>query len=141
MLKRGQKSSAELATIGPAGIVTMRRPEPTPDMTQEQGEVWQSVVNRLPAEWFPAETLPMLAQYCRHVVSSRHVAQLIERAMSDGEFDLDEYNRLLIMQEREGRAMSSLASRMRLTQQSSLHFEKAQRKKRVVPEAAKLWEG
>jgi len=77
------------------------------------------VVNRLPADWFPNETHDMLAQYCRHVISSRRVADLIEMLTTQDEFATDEYDRLLKMQEREGRAISALATRMRLSQQST----------------------
>jgi hypothetical protein len=63
----------------------------------------------------------MLEQYCRYVVSARRVGEMIESLLS-GDMDsgnwIADYNQLLIMQEREGRAMSSLATRMRLSQQS-----------------------
>jgi hypothetical protein len=102
-------------------------------LSHEQRREWLVVVNRLPAEWFQPETFPLLAQYCRHVVAARRVAELIaalEEEMSrepeDGESKVglmlgatQAMDRLLKMQEREGRAMSSLATRMRLTQQST----------------------
>ena len=65
------------------------------------------------------ETHDMLAQYCRHVISSRHVADLIEMLTAQEVFAAKDYDRLLKMQEREGRAMSALATRMRLSQQST----------------------
>jgi hypothetical protein len=77
------------------------------------------------ADWFPRETRGMLSQYCRHVVSARRVAQLIEQAMKGELLDIDGYNQLLIMQEREGRALSSLATRMRLSQQATVRAEQA----------------
>lgn len=79
----------------------------------------------------------MLAQYCRHVVSSRHIAKLIyDLETKKGGFDVGEYDQLLKMQEREGRALSSLATRMRMTQQAT--FDKSKTKPK---EAKKLWEG
>jgi len=89
----------------------------------------------MPADWFGAETYPLLVQYCRHVVSSDRVAQLIAAAEAGDQFDVREYDQLLKMQEREGRAMSALATRMRLTQQTT--YDKSKRK----PSAAKRpWE-
>jgi hypothetical protein len=98
---------------------------------------WLAVVNRLPADWFQPETFPMLAQYCRHVVSARRVAQLIDSIESDEErFTTEEYDRLLKMQEREGRAMSSLATRMRMTQQST--YDRTTKKKEAL--SVRPWE-
>ncbi len=61
----------------------------------------------------------MLAQYCRHVVSARRVAKLIEDAEGQTTIDVDMLDKLYKMQEREGRAISSLATRMRITQQAT----------------------
>jgi hypothetical protein len=68
----------------------------------------------------------MLAQYCRHVVSARRVAQLIADCEASEGFDVENYDRLLKMQEREGRALSSLATRMRLSQQTT--YDKSKKK-------------
>ena len=116
---RGRTSASELSTIGPRGIETVRRPEPAPELTDEQAIEWRAVVNRLPADWFPRETHGLLAQYCRHVVAGRRVAELVKAIESEPDFDIVAYDRALKMQEREGRAMSSLATRMRLSQQTT----------------------
>lgn len=68
----------------------------------------------------------MLAQYCRHVVAARRVAQLIADAEASKELDVEHYDRLLKMQEREGRAISSLATRMRISQQAT--YDKTRKK-------------
>lgn len=122
---RGRKSAASLSLVTTDAIARDARAEPPDDLTDEQRVEWLSVVNRLPADWFPRETHSVLAQYCRHVVAARRVAQLIDAAETSGEdFDVQAYDRLLKMQEREGRAMSSLATRMRLTQQSTYEAKK-----------------
>jgi hypothetical protein len=124
MNQRGRKSSASLQVIEHSGITSIRRPDPPDELTDEQGYEWRCIVNRLPAEWFPRETHGMLAQYCRHVVSARRVGQLIAVAEAQEEFSVDEYDRLLKMQEREGRALSSLATRMRISQHSTYDSKK-----------------
>ena len=129
----GRRSAAELSVVQIGNV--QRRPDPPIELTDEQANEWRTVVDRLPADWFTAETYPLLAQYCRHVVSSRRVAELIAHQERSDEFDIETYNKLLIMQEREGRALSSLATRMRLTQQST--YDKS-KKKSVV--ANKPWE-
>lgn len=129
---RGRESLASLSVVQ-TGLVESQRPAPPAELSKEQRMEWLAVVNRLPADWFQPETFPMLAQYCRHVVSARRVAELIgtlEDEMSkeppEGESKVEAMlgatrtmDRLLKMQEREGRAMSSLATKMRLTQQST----------------------
>lgn len=126
---RGRKPGSELSVISSEGIETVARPKPPAELTPEQADEWRAVVNRLPADWFPRETLGMLAQYCRHIVSARRVAQLIQQHEALEEFDIDEYDKLLKMQEREGRALSSLATRMRITQQTT--YDKSKKKGKV----------
>lgn len=136
MESRGRKSAADLAVVTADGLAAIRRPDPPSELTDEQAHEWRSVVNRLPAEWFPRETHGMLAQYCRHVVAARRVAQLIADLESNENFSVEDYDRLLKMQEREGRAISSLATRMRISQQSTLDREK----KKPLKPAKKPWD-
>ena len=117
---RGRPSAAALEIAAPGKIETVQRPDAPYDLTDEQSEEWWAVVNRLPADWFPRETHGVLAQYCRHVVTARRVAQLVAACEADVDMDLDQYDQLLRMQEREGRALSSLATRLRITQQSTV---------------------
>lgn len=133
---RGRKSSASLAVISSGTVQAVRRPDAPAELTEEQAAEWASVVSRLPADWFPRETHGMLAQYCRHVVSARRVAQLIADCEASAEFDVENYDRLLRMQEREGRALSSLATRMRLSQQTT--YDKSKKK---PSQTRKPWEG
>lgn len=136
MGSRGRTSTAELTVISSAGIETIRRPDAPDDLTLEQAEEWQAVVNRLPADWFPRETHGMLAQYCRHIIAARRVAAII-RQLEDAEtFDIDAYDQALKMQEREGRAISSLATRMRISQQATVRASQAKKPTQV----RKPWE-
>lgn len=116
---RGRVSAAALAVQTPEQVEKVQRPDAPYDLTDEQTEEWWAVVNRLPADWFPRETHALLSQYCRHVVAARRLAQLVA-AEEAGELELDRYDQLLRMQEREGRALSSLATRLRITQQATL---------------------
>lgn len=119
MAKRGRPSAASLELITPSAVETIQRPDAPYDLTDEQSTEWWAIVERLPADWFPRETHSLLAQYCRHVVSARRVAKLIESAESQDEIDIPLLDTLYKMQEREGRAISSLATRMRITQQAT----------------------
>ena len=136
MESRGRKSAASLATVQQNGITAIQRPLAPADLSEEQAHEWRCVVNRMPADWFPRETHAMLIQYCRHVVSARCVSELIESLVSgetESEKWIDDYNKLLIMQEREGRAMSSLATRMRISQHAQYQPRKSEGAKQERP--------
>lgn len=136
MEQRGRKSSAALTVISGDGIVTISRPDPDESLTEEQAKEWRDVVNRLPAEWFPRETHGMLVQYCRHVVSARRIATLLAGIEGGRKVDVGSYDQLLKMQEREGRAISSLATRMRISQQSTM----SEQKKKPLQFPRKPWD-
>ena len=111
--QRGRQSAA--TQIGPVAA-SIERPAPPDDLTADQAAEWMAVVGRLKPDWFGRETHALLAQYCRHVVAARKVARMLAELP---ESCVDDYDKLLKMQEREGRAMSSLATRLRLTPQST----------------------
>jgi len=115
-------------------IESARRPQPLDELTDEQKIEWLTVVNRMPADWFPDETLALLAQYCRHVVSSRRISQKIDEFETGKKrMVVKSYDQLLRMREREGRALSSLATRMRISQHSS--YDKTKQRGKVIDES------
>lgn len=130
MKQRGRKGL--LSVVQDSAVSAVDRPEPLPELTPEQRVIWIETVNSLPADWFPGETHKTLAQYCRHVVSSRHVSQLIEQLELGKTVDVSEYDKLLKMQERESRILLSLATKMRMTQQSTYHPEKVKGAAKVM---------
>lgn len=131
MSQRGRKSAAALSVVTEKPVSYLERPEPPADLTAEQAEEWICVTDGLPAEWFSSVTHGLLTQYCRHVVAARKVSQLIAGAEAEKELIIEDYDRLLKMQEREGRALSSLATRMRITQQST--YDKTKKKPFSLP--------
>jgi hypothetical protein len=125
MGQRGRKSSSALTIVALPGP---QRPKPLADLMADEAAVWRSVVDGLPPTWFEAESRPLLADYCRHVCRSRFLALSInsfEPGWLSSDEGLNRYDQLLRMAERESRAASSLATRLRLTQQSRLKAEKA----------------
>jgi len=118
LAQRGRKSADSLQVVTPGNVTSLARPEPPADLTPEQADEWWAVVERMPADWFPRETHGLLSQYCRHVVTARRVAQLIQSAEGADDLDIQQLDQLYKMQEREGRALSSLATRMRISQQA-----------------------
>lgn len=123
--------------IGTAPVETIERQRPRYDLTDEEVEIWAAVVSTEPADWFSRSNTPLLAQYCRHVIHARRVAELIERATGDPDLLVGDYDRLLKMQERESRAIASLATKMRVSQQATTNHRGNKR-----PAASrKPWEG
>ena len=137
MKQRGKKSSASLQVVEKSPISATERLEPPSSLTVEQKNVWIQVVNDMRAEWFTDSTAPLLAQYCRHVVSSERIAQMIEDLGEDD--DVGEFERLLRMQERESRIIASLATKMRVSQQATYSDTKTKRSGRSKT-SKKLWE-
>lgn len=134
--KRGRKSAAALEMVRPAAIELIERPRCPHDLNDEEAEVWASVVDRMPADWFPAETHPLLIQYCRSVIQARRVAELIEQATSDPDLSVSAYDRLLKMQARCSASIAMLATKMRVSQQATTNHRG--NKKQISP--TKPWE-
>ncbi len=135
--KRGRTSAASLAMRPVTPVGQTDRPAPPDELNDEEAEEWLAVVNRLPADWFARETFPLLVQYCRHVVTARRISQLIEALQEQEKLDMKAYASALRMQARESGVIASLATKMRISQQST--YDKS--KKKGNGGKAKPWEG
>jgi hypothetical protein len=131
-MPRRSVAAVSLEVIGPGGVETIRRPAPPDALSDEEAEEWRAVVNRLPATWFPRETHSMLTQYCRQVVRSNRIAEMIQHCEQIEPFDEAKYLVLIEAEEKISRSISSLATRMRLTQLATVRHELARK-----PPAAK----
>jgi hypothetical protein len=151
-IQRGRRSLAALTLVGAtSNVERMPRPGPPAELSGPEAGIWRDVTASLPADWFRPEQIPLLTQYCRHVVRSNVIAAKIaeheeqtafEKALSPAELELrgytpetlgalyemglKTYDRLLKMQERESRTITLLATKMRLSQQST--YDKSKRK-------------
>jgi len=128
---RGRKSVASMTTA-PAVAFLPQRPDPPADLSAAEAVEWREIVHRLPADWFPRETHGLLAAYCRHIVSARRVASLIEAADDD---DVPALARLLRMQAAQSMAIATLSAKMRLAQSAAVD-----RRKTRGPTAPRPWE-
>jgi len=120
MATRGRKSAESQALMAAPTLETKRLTAPV-HLTDAEREIWLSVVNDQPASAFTVTHAPLLEMYCRHVVQSRIIADEIlnfDRAWLADDDGLKRYDKLLAMAEREGRAASSLATRLRITRQA-----------------------
>lgn len=119
MKTRGRDSSASLEVAKIANINAVQRPDAPYDLSQEETEVWWTVVNSKPADWFPPSTHGLLKSYCRHAANADRIARSLNDAWKAPEQDVGLLDKLSAMHERESRAMSSLATRMRTSQHST----------------------
>lgn len=135
------RKSATVISLESTGLTAEfkpERPDPPTGLTREQREEWRAVVERMPEDWFPRESHQLLAQYCRHACDARRISDIITAHTTEPDVTsawLEDYDRLLKMREREGRAMSSLATRLRMTQQSTTNHKT---QKPIEPDAP--WE-
>lgn len=115
------------------------KPQAPERLTPDQKAIWIKLFDTVAPEWIAPETLPLAEMYCQHVAKSNQLGQIIaaheaERVASAKmdalaplpddlpAFDLKEWfglhDKLLKALDRENRAASSLATRLRITTQS-----------------------
>jgi hypothetical protein len=119
---RGRPSlEALMVRHHPTEIV--QRPEAPYDLTGEQSEEWRAIINFMPPDHFMRGNYPLLAQLCRHIVSARRVAQLIDETAKQTDLNRKEFGALLRLQATESSMITHLLRAMRLTQQSVMRAE------------------
>lgn len=140
MLQRGRKSADALA-INVNDPVIGERPEAPDGMPDDQKAVWEQVIQSCPPDWFPPETLDLLTQYCVHVCRARLLAQGVNdlsriqgRTPEETKLMYD----LMRQEHRQSRMIASLATKMRIAQQST--YDKSRKRgQRAASTATKPW--
>lgn len=114
-----RKSSAALSVV--VGSID-GRPRPPSDLNAAQREIWERTVANEAASFFNTAALQqMLKEYCRHVVSAAKLAKMIEVVEQATAFDeeaIKAYDKLLLMRDRETKAIGDKATKLRLTNQA-----------------------
>lgn len=138
---RGRTSVAEQTTQGT--VVRFERPGAPAALTEDQAELWFGIVNRMPADWFSAENLPLLEAYVVCVSQHDRIASQLKEFKNEWLVDEDglrRFARLTEIQGRQAKLMRELATSMRLTQQSSYNALRASTAKNGGKEGRKPWE-
>jgi hypothetical protein len=130
-----RKSTASLAV---AATALPKRLTPGSDLTADQREIWRTVVNTKPVEWFGADSAPVLAEYCRAVDMCSRLASQIEAAMELGDDKV--IDRLLALRHTESKRMADHATKLRLTQQSRYTPQAAATASKKAATSSKPWE-
>jgi phage terminase small subunit len=121
----GQVAAARNVLIMPSS-----RPEPPKGLTSQQAKHWREIVARMPANWFLTEALPILEAYCVQITRQRHLAAKINKLEQAGDSDDKQYLTMLRKENAGVRALAILATKLRLTPQSTTNKAK---QKPVVP--------
>lgn len=135
MKQYGRKSAASLSVL-PMG--EQPRPEPPDSLTEEEAQIWRDVVGGLPPEWFGAETWLLLEQYCRHGSRARAIARAVSalgEKIGTDDFDALAYDKLLIREQAMSGTLAALATKMRISQQST--YDRPTKK--AKPQTAAIW--
>jgi hypothetical protein len=114
---RGRRSVASLAVIT---SIPGQRPEPPESLAQAEADVWRAIAATKPHDWWSADTFPLLEEYCRAAISANDVAKELAKFTkipARGE-RFRRYLALRKLQDQTARLLASLATKMRLSQQS-----------------------
>lgn len=119
MAERGRKSAASLSVV--VGSID-GRPKPPGDLTKFQTDIWDRTVSHEASTFFNTAALQqLLKEYCRHCESAHKLAKMIEVIEQARQFDdesIKAYDKLLLMRDRETKAIGDKATKLRLTNQA-----------------------
>lgn len=139
MQQRGRKSSAALVIVDEevTGIAQVMAPAGLSDAERQE---WLALVNSRPADWFGTQHIPMMVEYVRHVCRGHVIDEqlrLFDKDWLETDDGLRRYEKFVGMALKNAGMIKTLATSMRLTQQTVYHKDKAGM---GPPKAKKLWQ-
>lgn len=142
MAKRGRTSAAELSVVVSGNFG--QRPEPPDDLTTRQGEIWRETVASEPLDFFNTAALRgLLMDYCRHREAAENVSNVINTFQAEwlkNSEGAKRYHSLLKMRDLETRAACSMATKLRLTNQSRYNALSAATAARNAAKGPRPWD-
>lgn len=106
-----KQSSASLSVVP---VKPIARIEPPSGLGVEELKLWRAVADSKPADWFGEDSAPLLTEYVRAVHMCDRLQVQIEVAIAEGEIP----DKLLRLRDMEAKRATSLATKLRMTQQS-----------------------
>ena len=116
MKQRGRQSAASLSVAASSNIVKL--PPPPKHLTEAAGDTWRMVMASRSSEMIEPEAYPVLVEYCRSIEQADKIASEIGRFDASWLTDddgLKRYDKLLAMQDRLTKVITSTAVKLRLT--------------------------
>ncbi len=141
MKQPGRKSAAELSVVADHGFTKI--PPPPKHLSARAGETWRMIMASRAAEMVEPEAYPVLVEYCRSIEQSDVVAEQVKAFKVAGfstEEGLRRYDKLIMLQEKLTRAITSTAVKLRLTPSTRFDANTAARVGAKSIEAKKPWE-
>lgn len=108
-MARQSAASLSVVPVQPIGRI-----EPPKGLTPEELTLWRAVVDSKPADWFGEDSAPLLTEYVRAVHMCDRLREQIEVAIAEGEVP----EKLMRLRDMEAKRATSLATKLRMTQQS-----------------------
>lgn len=119
------------------------RMAPPAELTDEQAEIWRGIVATKPPEWWNADSAPLLVAYCQAITDARKIEDLIRRfdpaTIEDGD-GVAQFDKLLQMRARHAGILATLATKMRLAQQSRYNESRAATLDKHTAAGTKPWQ-
>lgn len=135
METRGEKSQERKL----AAVITLPPPEcrPPEGMTAEQGRIWTEIVASKPPGWFGKDSAALLESYCIAITRRRMITAKIEVQSALKRPNIDKLAQLLELERRQTATISSLSTKMRLSQQSRYTPQRAATEAKQQPSGVK----
>jgi hypothetical protein len=139
MQQRGRQSSASLSVV--AGSID-GRPKAPDGLTDEQQEIWNRVVASESSDFFKtAAVQQQLARYCVHLAEVAWLdGEIADAKLPSAGSSLADIDRMMKMRDREDRACVTLATKLRLTNQSRYRADKVHPTPNSGGGERKLWQ-
>ena len=134
-----RQSVAALSVVAPT---VQRRPKPPRGMPKAQRELWQLIVNRLPADTFQDEHLAQLAGYVQHVCLAEKLGKELDRfdpaqlVTAEGRIYFEQ---LAVALDREHKQVLAFGRALRITISSTYDPITMARKRRAGPHSFERW--
>ena len=116
------------------------------ELCPDEAREWDKIFADAPADFYPRTTYPMIVQLCRHICQSRFHGECLQEVRAglldprDAE-DCEHLDRLTRLHDREGRAISAIMDKLRMTVRASTTAAKTEEARAKAPPAeAKTWQ-
>jgi hypothetical protein len=132
MAQRGRVSADARLTIVP---FVAQLPDPPAGLSDSEAVIFSETAAAMPSGWFRADSMPLLVEYSRAVDACNKLAGMRDAP----DMSLRDLAVLLAAHEKQARLVVTLATKMRLTQQSRILPDQAGRDVANKPVAAPPW--
>ena len=115
MISRGRQTEGSNVSY----INARQRPLCPPQVDGAKRILWDKIVAEHDPDYFTEANLPLLEQYCSHVTEARRINVLVDNVLAVNPGNFDYYKDLLMARQREINVATNLATKLRLTKQST----------------------